>query len=201
MKDLTLGDRSKYHSQLDNKIDPYISCQCTAMVMGLDIANRGLKPIEDLAFPDLHQPEDKLRRYMTINGDVNAFCEKSHPGSKIHPSEWADVMVSAINRLYGKETVYFDGFLTDEKIDADISWGLPIYTSMRYPDNKQFSGKPFPVAGHIVLIVGCYDDGGVLINDPYKNHLTGEPDGFCNHYTREQFGRHNKGFAIQYFRQ
>ena len=37
-----------------------------------------------------------------------------------------------------------------------------------------------------------------LINDPYKNHLTGERDGFKNKYSVDEFVKHNKGYGIRY---
>ena len=70
---------------------------------------------------------------------------------------------------------------------------------MAYPDNKNFSGNPAPVSGHIVVIVGAENEN-FLINDPYKNHLTGGKDGYLNVYTPEQFARHHRGHGIRYRR-
>ena len=146
------------------------------------------------------QPEDKLRHFMLNDPEVQNFWRRSHPKNLDVPApEWPDCMCYAVNKLYGKPVTYYDGSIATAKILEDLGNGLPVYTSMKYPDNKNFSGKPSPVSGHIVLIVGC-DDGVLLINDPYKNHLTGERDGFNNRYTAEQFERHNKGYAVRYRR-
>jgi uncharacterized protein YvpB len=108
-------------------------------------------------------------------------------------------MVFAVNKLYNRQLSFYDGNLRIEKIVSDLSNGLPVYTSMRYMENKNYSGKLSPVYGHIVLIVGI-DGDNLLINDPYKNHLTGAADGFKNIYTLEDFTKHNKGYAIRYRR-
>ena len=196
--DLQGGSKSRYYSQLNNSLDPYSACQVTAMVMGLDIAGFGLSPIETL-YCDFTQPEDKLRWFMLTDGAVKSFCERSHPGGNLPPPEWADVMCYAVNLLYGKLITYFHEPLTMDVIEKDLRDGLPLYTSMRYPRNVNFSGKPSPVSGHIVLITGI-DGESVYVNDPYKNHLTGEKDGFNNRYRFDEFSAHNKGYAIRYRR-
>jgi uncharacterized protein YvpB len=106
-------------------------------------------------------------------------------------------MVFAVNSLYGKKAAYYDERITRDEIIGDLEKGLPVYTSMKYPENKNAAGKLSPIAGHIVLIVGV-DGDNLLINDPYKNHLTGDRDGFKNIYTPADFAKHNKGYAIRY---
>jgi len=169
------------------------------MIAGLDIANLGLDPI--MRYSNYKQPEDKLRWYMLNDPDVQNYWKKSHPYDLSIPApEWADCMVYTINKLYKKMVCIFDNYISMGSITTDLSIGLPIYTSMRYPNNINAAGKPSPVAGHIVLIVGI-DGDNLLINDPYKNHLTGDKDGFKNAYTPEQFKEHNKGYAIRYFKE
>jgi len=188
--------RDKYYSQLNNEIDPYNTCQVTSMVAGLDISGIGLEPFKKITA--YTQPEDKLKFFIETNQSVQDFY-KSNFDTKIPAPEWAGVMEMAVNYLYGKKVVYFTSFIDYNEIIDDLNNGLPIYTSMRYPNNKNFSGKPSPVPGHIVLIIGI-DDTNFIINDPYKNHLTGDRDGFNNLYTIEEFKRHNKGYAIRYRR-
>jgi uncharacterized protein YvpB len=108
-------------------------------------------------------------------------------------------MVYVVNKLYGKNIVYYDGCLGYGDIIADLEKGLPVYASMRYLENKNFSGKLSPIPGHVVLIVGL-DGDNIIINDPYKNHLTGDKDGFNNVYLPEDFQKHNKGYGIRYRR-
>jgi hypothetical protein len=188
-------NRDKYYSQLDNEIDPYNTCQVTSMVAGLEISRVGLNPILQLA--TYKQAEDKLKFFIDTNPDVQAFYRKNF-NTAIPAPEWAGVIVFAINNLYGKKVIYYDDYIEHKEIIDDLQKGLPIYTSMRYPDNKNFSGKASPIDGHIVLIVGVDDNNSYIINDPYKNHLTGNKDGFNNLYTQEDFKRHNKGYAIRY---
>jgi hypothetical protein len=95
-------DRKDYYRQTNNELDPSISCQCTSMVAGLDLVYRhDVSVIDELG--DYGQPEDDLRYFTGHDVDVLAFCKKSHPGSALHPSEWADVLVYAVNKVYGKK--------------------------------------------------------------------------------------------------
>jgi uncharacterized protein YvpB len=189
-------NREKFYSQLNNEIDPYNTCQVTSMVAGLDIGKIGLEPI--LRINIYRQPEDKLKHYMENDSVVQDHWRKNY-NTAIPAPEWAGVMVFAVNHLFSKKTAYYDDYLDMNDITEDLQKGLPVYTSMRDPDNKNSSGKPSPVNGHIVLIVGI-DGDNLLINDPYKNHLTGAADGFKNIYTPEDFAKHNKGYAIRYRR-
>jgi hypothetical protein len=166
------------------------------MVAGLDISKIGLDPIRCIV--GYKQPEDKLKYYMETDPIVQAYWKK-YFNTDIPAPQWAGVMVYAVNGLYEKKVIYYDDYLDMNDITDDLQNGLPIYTSMRYPDNKNAAGKPSPVAGHIVLIVGA-DGYNLLINDPYKNHLTGDKDGFKNVYTPADFAKHNKGYAIRYRR-
>jgi len=193
-------ERENFYTQLNNEVEPYIACQCTTMIAGLIVGGFGLEPI--LALRDqarFKQPEDKLRHYMLNDDDIQAFCKRSHPDSNLPAPEWADVMIYAIRKLYGKSIVYFVNSFSRQDIEDDLQKGLPIYTSMKYPENKNSAGKLSPIAGHIVLIVGI-DGTDTIINDPYKNHLTGHWDGFNNVYTEQEFKRHNKIYAIRYRR-
>jgi hypothetical protein len=189
-------DREKYYSQLNNEIDPVNTCQVTSMVAGLDIGGFGLEPI--LRIKQYSQPEDKLKYFIETDAVVQAHWRR-YFNTAIPAPEWAGVMVFAVNHLYAKDIVYYDDCLDMDDIVTDLQNGLPLYTSMRYPNNINSAGKPSPINGHIVLIVGI-DGGNLFINDPYKNHLTGERDGFKNVYKPIDFVRHNKGYAIRYRR-
>jgi hypothetical protein len=189
-------ERNNFYSQLNNEIDPHNTCQVTSMVAGLAISKIGLEPI--LCVTGYKQPEDKFKFFMENDPAVQAFYKKNF-NSIIPAPEWAGVMVFAINQLYKSKVVYYDDYLDYDDITGDLQKGLPIYTSMKYPENKNSAGKLSPVLGHIVLIVGI-DNNNLIINDPYKNHLTGEKDGFNNIYTTKDFLKHNKGYAIRYIR-
>jgi len=188
--------RKKHYIQTNNKNKPFDSCNVTIMTAGLDISGRGLKPINNIKC-EYDQPEDKLRYYIETNATVQNFYKRNF-NINIPAPEWAGVMVFAVNYLYGESIIYYDEYLTYNDIKEDLQNGLPIYTSMRYLENKNASGIFAPVHGHIVLIVGINEDDSLIINDPYKNHLTGGSDGFNNVYVKEEFLKHNKGYAIRY---
>ena len=193
-------DRGKFYTQLNNEVDPYIACQVTSMIMGLDIGGFRLDPIIKLPCSNYKQPEDKLRWYM-LNDPVIQDFWRSNFNTKTPAPEWAGCMVFAVNRLYGRNIVYYDSVLTNEEIRDDLGKGLPIYISMEFLENINFSGKPSPIPGHIVLITGIEEDGYIIINDPYKNHLTGDRDGFKNIYTPAEYAKHAKGYAVRYRRE
>jgi hypothetical protein len=166
------------------------------MTAGLDIGKLGLELIT--VIPGYKQPEDKLHFYLNTDLVVQDYW-KRYFNTAIPAPQWAGVMVFGVNRIYGRKIVYYDDYLDMDDIVEDLQNGLPIYTSMRYPNNINNAGKNSPVDGHIVLIVGI-DWDNLIINDPYKNHLTGDKDGFNNVYTPADFGAHNKGYAIRYLR-
>ena len=200
--DLINDNKEKYYSQLNNQLSPYIACQVTSMVMALDIAGFGLDPIMKIPCV-LPQAEDKLRWYMLTDDDVQTMWKTNHKNNLHIPApEWADCMVFAINKLYEKNIAYYQDRLTLDMIIADLVNCLPVYISMKYPNNKNFAGNPAPIDGHIVVVVGVETFGNttkITINDPYKNHLTGEKDGFKNIYTLDEFNRHfnNRGIRLR----
>jgi hypothetical protein len=187
MTDL-IPDRSRFYRQTNNDLDPKIACQCTTITAGLDAVYRGDMSIIDNLYR-YKQPEDDLRYYCGHNPDILDFCRRSHPGSKIHPSEWADVLVYAVNKIYGKKVVYFDGSITPQVMLADLEKGLPIAVSLKFPEHG--------ISGHYILVVG-EDSGKWIVNDPYRNFLTGSPDGFHCIYASEDWAIHSKGYGIRY---
>jgi hypothetical protein len=160
------------------------------MAAGLDLVFRNLEPVRKAA--NYKQPEDCLYHYICEDQNIQEFYRRSHPDSAIPAPEWADVLCYAVNRLYGMGVVRFDGNITPQSIKDDLGRELPVMVSMAYPDNK-----PKPIPGHYILVVG-YDGDILLVNDPYKNHLTGVMDGFKNAYTPDDWKRHSKGYGMRY---
>jgi uncharacterized protein YvpB len=185
-------NRDDFYSQLNNEVNPYNACQVTSMIAGLDLVFRNLNPINNSA--NYKQPEDCLYHFICEDKNIQAFYKRSHPDSTIPAPEWADVLCYAVNQLYGIGVVRFDGNLSVVTIKEDLEKQLPVMVSMQYPDNK-----PKPIPGHYILVVGC-DDANLLINDPYRNHLTGGADGFKNIFTPEDWKKHSKGYGIRYLR-
>ncbi len=181
-------DRKNYYRQTNNEVDPNIACQCTTITAGLDVVYRGdVKPLETLG--TFKQPEDNLRYFTGTDPDVLAFCQKSHPGSTLPPSEWADTLCYAVNKIYGKRVVYYDGNITPQVLIADLALGLPIMISLRFPEHN--------IAGHYILVVG-EQEGKFIVNDPFKNFLTGDADGFNCLYSADDWKGHSKGYGIRF---
>jgi hypothetical protein len=183
-------DREDFYRQTNNDLDAGIACQCTTVTAGLDVThNHDVSPL--LALGSYKQPEDNLRYFTGHDPDVLAFCRRSHPGSKIPPAEWADVLVYAVNKIYGRKVVYFEPKLTPQVMLSDLAKSLPVMASLRFPEHR--------IDGHYILVVG-ETEGKWIINDPYKNLLTGSPDGFHCIYTPEDWAAHTKGYGIRFIR-
>jgi hypothetical protein len=182
-----VADRKDYYIQINNELDKNISCQCTTMVAGLYTVYKDIRIVSNVH--TFLQPEDDLRHYIGTDSAVLEFNKRSHPGSTIHPSEWADTLVYAVNKIYGKRVVYFDGNLTPDKIKTDLYNNKPVMVSLRFPEKG--------ISGHYVLVVG-EDNGNFIVNDPYKNFLKNTPDGFNCMYTPDDWNIHSKGYGIRY---
>jgi len=181
-------NRENYYVQTNNEIDPNISCQGTAMVQCLAILfKHDLKQIEILT--PYRQPEDDLRKYIFDNAEVQAFFKRSHPGSTIPAPEWADVLVFAVNNVYGRKICVFDGNITPAKIKSDLSCGLPVMVSMQYWQPK--------IPGHYISVVG-FDGDKLIVDDPYRNTLFNKPDGYHCIYEPDAWLKHSKGYGIRF---
>jgi hypothetical protein len=183
-----VSERKDYYVQTNNELDKGIACQCTTMVAGLYTRGLDIYAVDSLY--SYKQPEDDLRYFTGHDPEVLAFCKRSHPGSTIHPSEWADVLVFAVNKIYGKKVVYFDGNLTPQKIKDDLYSHKPVMVSLRFPEHK--------IDGHYVLVVG-EENNNFIVNDPYKNFLKNTPDGFNCIYSPGNWQAHSKGYGIRYY--
>jgi hypothetical protein len=181
-------DRKYFYRQTNNEEDPNVACQCTSCTAGIDVVHKhDVSALTKLG--KYSQPEDNLRHYTKTNPEVLAFFQRSHPGSKLPPAEWADVMVYAVNKIYGRKIVYYDGNITPQVLLADLAKGLPIMVSMKYPEHQ--------VPGHYILVVG-EDAGRFLVNDPYRNFLTGSWDGYHCWYSAVDWAAHSKCYGLRY---
>ena len=183
-------NKSDYYSQLNNEQDPFISCQSTTAAQCIDIVD----DISILQHLGPHrQPEDNLRRFCKHDAETMSFCVQRHgtdwDKSVDHPSEWADVLIYAINKIQGYRCAYFDGFIIPQTLRKDISDSLPIQVSM------QFKG----ISGHYVSVVGIEGEN-LIINDPYRDWLHNKDDGFNVIYSPKEFSDHCKGYGIRYLR-
>jgi hypothetical protein len=184
-------NRADYFTQLNNEQDPTIACQSTTAAQCINIVD----DVTLLKGP-YKQPEDNLRRFCKYDLDCIAFAKNSHgPTMGVstqvsHISEWADVLIFAINKLMGYPCARFHGNITPELLFADLKAGLPIQVSMK------FSG----IAGHYLSVVGQTDDGDWIINDPYRNWLKNTPDGFHCIYTPTDWAAHSKGYGLRFSR-
>jgi hypothetical protein len=61
--------------------------------------------------------------------------------------------------------------------------------SLKFPKYK--------ISGHYILVVGK-NNGKWIVNDPYKNFLTGSGDGYHCLYTAEEWKAHSKGYGLRF---
>jgi hypothetical protein len=181
-------NREDFYRQTNNEVDPNNACQCESVAAGIDVVHHhNVNILKNLG--SYKQPGDNLRYFTGHDPGVLEFCRRSHPGSTIHPSEWADVLVYAVNKVYGRKIVYYDGNITPQVILSDLAKGLPVMVSLKFPEHN--------ITGHYVLVVG-EDKEKFLVNDPYKNFLTGSWDGYHCLYSADDWKIHSKGYGLRF---
>lgn len=188
MKDLN-PSRDNYYKQTNNKLKPYDACQCTAAVQCLYIIDPSI--VHTIGRTgNYEQPEDNLYAYCGTPMMIE-YCEQQHgtDWNKTvgYPAEWADVLVKAINDMAGYTAAVFKSSLGIASILMQLEDGCPVMCSMRYDK----------IPGHYVSVVG-YDGDLLIIDDPYKNTLTGDSDGYHCKYTYQEFAAHSKGYGIYF---
>jgi hypothetical protein len=179
--------REDYYWQLNNEQDPKIACQSTT-------ATQCIYVVDDVTLlkGPYKQPEDNLRRFCKYDPDCIELCRRSHGLNNPavgHPSEWADVLSFAINKLLGYRCSRYDGQITPQVLSADLEAGLPIMVSMRFPG----------IAGHYISVVGV-DKGNWIVNDPYRDWLHDGPTGYHVVYTPQDWQEHSKGYGLRFSR-
>jgi hypothetical protein len=181
-------DRSKdYFIQRNNEVEPNDSCQVTAMVNGLYLVNpEYLNAIDRVG--TFGQPEDDLRYYCGHEPAILAYCKNSHGETKIHPAEWADCLIYAVNRIIGKQVVFFSPSISYPSIQTQLSlYDRPVMVSLKFPNKG--------IAGHYVLVVGM-DMNGLIVNDPWGKSMLDDSDGYECRYTYMQLEKHSKGYGM-----
>jgi len=158
-----------YHTQRNNQVVPYASCNTTSMIMALKQAGRDLPPCYD------KQPEDELSRFLRTQ---EAFQkQKELAGWSVGayaPQEVHAVLEWGVNQWMGAEV---DSFMTSARtadllVELDSGGGAVL--SGRFP-------MPSGDLGHIVSLAGWISNehGEIeqwIIDDPYGNWHTGYTD-------------------------
>jgi hypothetical protein len=143
---LIIDRNTPYFSRRDNELDPAVSCQCTAMVQALSILG--------YQFPEgsRSRPEDNLRSFIKGRG-----CDP-----EIHAT-----LSKMTNLWMGRTVTHFSTDVLVADIFYNIDAGLPVVLSGSFPGFPTVRKTP---PGRIVTLAG-YDNGGVVIMDPYGNTL------------------------------
>jgi hypothetical protein len=144
------------YSQRNNEIDPFGSCNVTAMVSALDYLG--------VRFPGgkRNQPEDRLYEYIKEN--------------KGEPTNHGDLS-KFTNQWVGKTITKFSTAVPLETIITEVCNNRPVIMSGDFPGYPTKKPKPL---GHIVCLVGAQWNGMnsiighpdfFIVDDPYGNTL------------------------------
>lgn len=153
-----------YHSQRNNLVIPYSSCNTTSMVMALKQAGH------DCDFGP-GQPEDVLtelllsKKYQHMMDNLSPQYRKDG----YQPNEIHACLCAAANELIGNPVVFFNTNVSVTRIKNHLTSGGGVVLSGKFPlpDGRVFN--------HIVSLAG-YGDEGYLIDDPNGKHKTNYED-------------------------
>lgn len=144
------------YSQLNNKVNPFNTCNTTSMVMALDYM--GYKLPDDI-FPEFSQPEDKLTMFCLTDEEVSEYyakvaptmyrqwldeldkIKKKNPDLQLKdykfvdsypPNEVHAVLSFATNKFIGCEATYFKQNSTINEITEQLIAQKPVVVSVRF---------------------------------------------------------------------
>ena len=153
---------SEYHSQRNNAIVPFSSCNTTSMVMALKQARWGM-PADSLH----EQPEDSLSAFLRTRAayekqkELAAWSVGAYPPQEVHAClRWG------VNAWIGKEVDRFSLAVRAPELVAALDSGGGAVLSGRFP-------MPSGDLGHIVSLAGYVVDDASgelirwIIDDPY----------------------------------
>jgi hypothetical protein len=176
-------NRTHYYIQTNSEISKLDSCQSSAVAESLEILHYDIDKIPG----KFKQADDRLFWYLRNNEKCLAKYKISHPGSKVPPNEWLDIIVYGVDLLF-PNACYYDENLTIKKIITDISKkNTPVNLSCRFSK----------ISGHYITVVGM-NNNDLLIDDPYKDTLHQKADGYHCRYSVEELSNHMKGYGIRW---
>lgn len=196
-------DHLRYYRQLNNKIDPGVTCKPTATVECLDLAGWNLPP------GNFAQPEDVLTDLCRSPSGIKRMIEIDRTLNGTPPNEVWGVIEWAVNSIW---------FPNDRPVIGP-RWNW----SMREVLFSIIMGRPFAAStwltkgGHVVAVVGfeTYQDqrpnefdeldmakvSRVIIDDPYGDRTGGTYDtaktGWNNRYPIDEWMKLWRGIGIQ----
>lgn len=182
MKEFNFSIDNDYHSQRNNKVIPFSSCNTTSMVMALKQA--GLM----FHHPASEQPEDYLTSFLLSprameQMEILAPWAIDNEGRAIFPPNQVHVMLEwAVNTLMGKRACRFTTNGTVKDIIGHLMRGGGVVVSGVFlVEDREL--------GHIVSVAGFMSSQDeiqpgadlsaithIIIDDPYGDYTTGYRD-------------------------
>jgi hypothetical protein len=186
-----------YYTQLNNKLAPMISCQCTAAMQCLEI----LGLTDKFYTGNWEQPEDMLRFLCTSPATARYAAERKLDLTKVeHPSEYSELLAFTINSFLETKVATATS-ISSELLLSQIDKGLPVQCSMSYMNPVSMT-----TYYHHVTLVGYdlipYGDNiqerKYIINDPFgdirawvlKREQPGVTRGWHLEYTESEWHDH-----------
>ena len=162
MKEFNFSKDSEYHTQRNNMLIPFSSCNQTAAIMALKQAGHKLE-----TFPEAVQPEDYLTELLQskqsyeIMSRIAAWAIDKRPPNEIHIMlEWA------VNKLLGEYTEYFTSRATKAKVIKTLQIGGGVTLSGWFETEKR-------KIGHIVSLCGFYVNSEMEMHEVNEDNITG----------------------------
>jgi hypothetical protein len=172
--EINLSRDSDYHTQINNKLIPFASCNTTAAVMALKAA--GIM----FDYPVGMQPEDYFTQLM-LGDEAKKLMRELYPMAESRgmiPQNFSGCLVWGINKIVGRKVDRFTMQGSLQQMIWEINQGHPIIMSGR-----------FTKSGHFVCLVGfrtlqhksdfkaqeSVDINAVdyvIVDDPYGNWYT-----------------------------
>lgn len=133
MKVLIPVEGKDYYTQRNNKIDPLVSCQVTAMIQAADICGYNPESLKG----KFSQPEDALRDLILKAGK--------------NPEEHS-VLSLFTNKFLNYPATSFSTEVPIKTIVEDLQQGLPVVVSGDFP--YIFKSGKMGTLGHVVTLIG-----------------------------------------------
>lgn len=180
MKIFNYSKNSDYHTQRNNKLIPFSSCNTTSMVMAMKQANVKMfhheyHEQEEDALTDFLLSEESYEKMKTL-----APWAHDRNGEAIYPPNQVHAMLEwAVNHLTNSKIVRFTTSATFTQIIAHIMKGGGIVLSGQFPLGDRYLGHIVSLAGHMTdqnditpEHIDTRKISHVIIDDPYGDYRT-----------------------------
>lgn len=177
---------TKYHTQINNKILPYVSCGTTCLaeyISWLNIKwNKNYICDDDKVFeilnsqPIIDQANILIKKGIIDNSALDYRLD--NPNTIIDESHYAHL------NNFMELLAICGNYITNNEFSFQIKYQLPDEIKYAIDDDyPSLLGASFTKSGHFVLVVGYDDNDNLIVDDPYGN--------WNKSYSKETLGQGN----------